>query len=235
VTSTPGSFTGTGSSSPVTVSGLSVGTSYTFKVKAANAAGTFGQESSASNSVTPAMPIPGAYYALGSGTIASNGTTTTVSFVGIPSNYKHLQLRLTAAESTTDAYFQAVYNGDTLQTNYPRQRLYGAGGGSAGSGGTVNVDGTTKGAMLASPLYSSTYPYIAIADILDYSSNTKTKSTRVLGGQEANGSGIVELHSSVWLKTDPIVQIDVRCNLSGGGSAGSTFKVGSIVSLYGVK
>lgn len=52
-TSSPGGFTGTGASSPVTVSGLTNGTSYTFTVTATNAFGT-GPASEASNSVSPA-------------------------------------------------------------------------------------------------------------------------------------------------------------------------------------
>ena len=52
VTSTPGSLTGTGASSPITVSGLTLGTAYTFTVTATNANGT-SAASSASNSVTP--------------------------------------------------------------------------------------------------------------------------------------------------------------------------------------
>jgi hypothetical protein len=232
-TSNPGSITATSATSPITVSGLTPATAYTFTVTAGNSAGT-SPASSASNSATPTTPIPGALYALGSGTVGSDGTTTTISFIGIPDSYEHLQLRISAAESTTDAYFQAVYNGDTLQTNYPRHRTFGSGS-SVGASATINVDGTTRGAVLGSPLYSSTYHYVSIADIFDYNSNTKAKTTRVLGGQDNNGSGIIELHSSVWVKTDPIVRIDVRCNLSGGGSASSTFKAGSIVSLYGVK
>ena len=76
-TSTPSGITGTGTSSPIAVSGLTNGTAYTFTVNATNASGT-GPESSASNSVTPAVPGPtvigqaygGGYYA---GKIAVGG------------------------------------------------------------------------------------------------------------------------------------------------------------------
>lgn len=52
VTSTPGSLTGSGASSPISVTGLTNGTSYTFVVKAQNPVG-FGANSAASNAVTP--------------------------------------------------------------------------------------------------------------------------------------------------------------------------------------
>lgn len=51
-TSTPGSFTGSGFSSPITVPGLSNGTPYTFTVHATNIDGT-SSESAASSPVTP--------------------------------------------------------------------------------------------------------------------------------------------------------------------------------------
>ena len=56
VTSSPGSVTASGASSPITVSGLTNGTAYTFTVRATNATGT-GPASAASNSVTPAAPV----------------------------------------------------------------------------------------------------------------------------------------------------------------------------------
>ena len=55
VTSSPGSFTATGAASPLTVVGLTNGTSYTFTVRATNSAGS-GPASSASSSVTPVPP-----------------------------------------------------------------------------------------------------------------------------------------------------------------------------------
>ena len=54
-TSSPGGITGTGASSPVTVSGLTAGTAYTFTVTATTAAGQ-SSASAASNSVTPTAP-----------------------------------------------------------------------------------------------------------------------------------------------------------------------------------
>jgi uncharacterized protein (TIGR02145 family) len=56
VTSSPGGITGTGSGSPITVSGLTNGTSYTFTVVATNAIGN-SSPSTASSAVIPLVPF----------------------------------------------------------------------------------------------------------------------------------------------------------------------------------
>jgi len=55
VTSSPGGVTATGSGSPITITGLSNGTAYTFTVQARNANG-YSLSSTSSNQVTPVVP-----------------------------------------------------------------------------------------------------------------------------------------------------------------------------------
>ena len=76
VTSSPGGITATGASSPIPVSGLTNGTSYTFTVAAQNATG-FGPESSPSNAVTPVATGQIIY----SDSTPGVGQSTTYSFV----------------------------------------------------------------------------------------------------------------------------------------------------------
>ena len=84
VTASPGGQHASGTAGPLTVTGLTDGTSYTFTVTATNSVGT-GPASGASNSVVPGAPatVPGA--PTGVSAVAGN-TQATVSFSAPASN-----------------------------------------------------------------------------------------------------------------------------------------------------
>ncbi|ANY65869.1 hypothetical protein BBD42_04845 [Paenibacillus sp. BIHB 4019] len=78
VTAMPGNITASGISSPITVTGLTNGTSYTFTVKALNIAGS-SAPSAPSNAVTPSAPSSGG----GSSGGSSNPSTPTTKSVNV--------------------------------------------------------------------------------------------------------------------------------------------------------
>ena len=82
VTSTPGSLTGSGASSPVRVTGLTTGTSYTFKVKTTNNAGASAC-SAASNSITAVLLTCAAYTTPGTYTWVAPACVTSVAAVAV--------------------------------------------------------------------------------------------------------------------------------------------------------
>ncbi|NEW06962.1 hypothetical protein GK047_13205 [Paenibacillus sp. SYP-B3998] len=89
VTSSPGGITATGTGSPITVTGLTYGTAYTFTVVAINSVGS-SAASTPSNSVTPTAPnapatVPGAPTAV-TAEVANGESRAKVSFTAPVSN-----------------------------------------------------------------------------------------------------------------------------------------------------
>lgn len=226
-TSSPGSITGTASSSPITMSGLTPSTSYTFTVTAGNSTGT-SPASSASNSVTPTVPIDGAYDALA--TISLSATTSSITFAGIPSGYKHLQLRYSSRcdrASLSDG-LSIRFNGDSSST-YSRHTIY-----ADGSVGIETSTSQTLGnfAVHAAASSGTNVFGVGVIDILDYASVNKTKTVRAVAAVDGNAAfGDLRLGSSLWFAT-PVAITSITL-LAQSGSA--SFVSGTSYALYGVK
>lgn len=216
-TSSPGGLTGTGAS-PITVSGLTAGTAYTFTVTATNANGT-SAASAASNSVTPVVPTN--FFLISQSTLSAVANTT---FSSIPSTYKSLQIRFNIASSLGAQVFTTNYNSDTSSANYAFRSMYYGGSGVSGFRYPSGTNGyhqffTANGTFTSSP-------NVGIIDIIDYANTNKVKTIKMMAGNNENTAyGDIELSSGLWISTAAINSIKL--------SIGSGTMTGTI-SLYGV-
>jgi hypothetical protein len=169
----------------------------------------------------------GAYDALSSVTVGAGGVSS-ITFAGIPSTYKHLQIRgiLRTIDTGTWNNQQMIFNSDT-SANYKSHTLTGDGSSatSAVVASTTSFNDFMRGASnsLTSGIFGA-----VIVDILDYANTNKYKTFRALQGGDSNGAGMVGLNSGVYLSTNPITSITI--NPSGG-----TAIQYSSFALYGVR
>lgn len=165
----------------------------------------------------------GSYESIAS--FSGTGSSGTITFSLIPSTFKHLQIRWVARASTGGGIIIRL-NGDS-GANY--------------SAHNINGDGTTAGAQqssaTATPLIirnggiSSTANITSagVFDLLDYTSTNKGKTWRNLGGQDLNGSGLIELASGAYYAT-PAAVTSISLIHNGGN-----FTTDSVFALYGIK
>ena len=170
----------------------------------------------------------GAYDALA--TVTLSASTASVSFAGIPSGYKHLQLRMIARSSGSGGSFVNVkVNGDTTGSNYARHILFGNGGGSAGAAASTGSTITNIG-KIADATDSASIFGTFVLDILDYGSVVKNKTFRSLGGYDANGSGEVDFNSILWMNSSTAISSITFTEYSG-----YNFTANTQFALFGVK
>ena len=169
--------------------------------------------------------VLGDYESLQTVTLAS--AQSSVDFTSIPSTYTHLQLRVMNLNSATSAAATILVGTggtvDSSNANYKSHRLTGDGA-SATAG---SFSGVPQNAWVTGNSNSSN-PEILILDILDYTNTNKYKTSRMLSGVDNNGSGEINLTSSVWLNTGAINVIRLTVNTG-------NFNQYSSFALYGVK
>jgi hypothetical protein len=167
----------------------------------------------------------GAYDALSTVTVPAGGVAS-ITFAGIPTGYKHLQIRALGKDnrdsSNADSPVFITFNGDTA-ANYSAHELRGNGS-TTGSFAAAN---TTQ--IIAYWNSNSTNIFGAfVADILDYANTSKNKTLRSLGGNDRNGSGLVTLTSGSWPNTAAITSVTIS-------AFSSPIQQYSQISLYGVR
>lgn len=162
-------------------------------------------------------------------TALPNGSVYTVSFTGIPSTYKHLQLRMYFREggsNTGQSEWYLKFNGDNSGGNYWKMRWYGTDNTLTAQGGAVGSEGiwgtpSVRGG--ATDRFGC-----AIVDIHDYAGD-KFKSARIQG-MGWNTSTVISLGnaSGPWQSTAAITSIQIEGNTT-------AMQFGSIFALYGIK
>lgn len=224
--STPGSVTGTSATSPITVSGLTAGTAYTFKTYGINSSGSWSNVlSAASNSVTPSVAT--SYQSIESVTVGSGGSSY-VEFTSIPATYTHLQIRaIVRSNRNTGDSLNVRFNSDT-GSNYSYHHLY-SNGSSAGSAIGSSATAIEAWANTIDNSLTANAFTIGIMDILDYTNTNKNTTVRSLQGGDTSGAGHVYFSSGLWMNTSAISTIRFYPAYGTGLMQYSQF------ALYGIK
>jgi len=173
----------------------------------------------------------GAYDSLA--TVTLSASASSITFAGIPSGYKHLQIRTLIRTNRADANDSAyiTINGDT-SANYATHRLSGTGAAAGSFGYTAQVpsSGTSWIALATGGNATSNVFASSIIDVLDYGNSAKYKTLRSLSGNEDNSgtdNSRIWLMSNLWMNTSPITSITL--------TATGSFVQYSQFALYGVK
>jgi hypothetical protein len=170
---------------------------------------------------------PSGFDALASATLSASASS--LSIVGIPTTYRHLQVRIVAraTDAATANYLFMRVNNDTTSSNYARHILIGDGASAnsySSTGSTITNLGEIPAANATAGIFGS-----FVLDILDYKDTVKFKTIRSIGGDDRNGNGEVELNSILYMSTNAITSLQF-----------TTYTAASLaqytqVAVYGVK
>lgn len=209
-------------SSPLSFSGLTDGTQYTFQVRAETGAGATSGYTVASPAITPSF----AAYELISTSLISTSTGL-VEWTSIPQTYKHLQIRYTARDTgafTTRGMFLEV-NGNTT-TGSNSQHYLKSNGSSLSASYNTNY-ARFDWAELPAANSAAYYYGVGVVDIMDYASTSKVKTFKTIHGYHNGSTNEVSLWSGMWNNTAAITWLRMYTN--------NSFAAGSRLSLYGLK
>jgi hypothetical protein len=171
--------------------------------------------------------IIGSYDALATVTVPSGGLSS-ITFAGIPTGYKDLQIRGIGRTARTNVEDGIYFRFNNTTTGYNDHHLYG-GGTTASSFANTGSDTEIETYVMPGNNAASNIFGVAVIDILDYASTNKFKTLRQLGGFDNNSTnGRISLTSGLWRNTEAINTITLI-------AGNSTWLQNSTFALYGVK
>jgi hypothetical protein len=157
-------------------------------------------------------------------TLVSNGSIGTIQFSSIPQNYKHLQVRYTAKNTSSETSFGIQMNAIGTSSYFAHALI----------GSSTSVSSTNTGSVFSMHLIngmasSTTTGRMAagVIDILDYASSTKNTTIRALYGQDSTNQNIT-LRSGLLNNTAAI-------NIVSFVAFANNFANTTRFSLYGIK
>jgi len=159
--------------------------------------------------------------------VYGTGASNTITFSSIPSTYKYLQIRWVArtTAAATVAEIRMRLNGDTTSA-YWHHALVGNGSTVVSSSAASATAYMGLNYVLSANETANAYG-AGIVDIADYSSASKNKTIRTLGGY-TSGSNDTRLTSGAWTNTSAVSSITLYL-----ASTTNYFTTASRFSLYG--
>ena len=158
-------------------------------------------------------------------TILVTTAQSSITFSNIPQGYTDLQLRSYwgFTDTSNNTWLNVQFNGDA-GSNYSYHAIR-----SAAAGFVMSASyATTKMSFGSDVLGNASSWAVSIADIFSYSSTSKNKTIKAFAGQDNNGTGTANLWSGMWNSQNAVTSLVINTDAS-------TFRVGSMFSLYGIR
>ena len=162
-------------------------------------------------------------YPIASTTLGSAGS---ISFSLIPQTFTHLQARLFVREASTSGSSGVTWWWNSQPSGIAAYHLVQGDGSSATSTSAVSASNLICNGIPGTSATSGIYSCFII-DILDYTNTSKNKTAKIMGGYDANGSGVVSLQSGLIQSTSAVSSLYFQ-------SYYSNLAAGSRIDLYGI-
>ena len=171
----------------------------------------------------------GSYESISS--VSGNGSSQTLQLNSIPSTYASLQIRGIVRNERNNGSFPfgnlSIYFNGTDSSN-SEHRLRGDGS-SATAAGSTGITACTIGSTATAAQTSNVFTAFII-DIHNYTSTSQYKTIRSIIGTDVNGTGRIELTSSLYQATPAAITSITIENYNG-----AAFSTNSLFALYGIK